>query len=225
MRRRFADYSREPKYRGRPAGAKAASGKSILAVVEGKGTEPIYLKGLRDELQLSAARVVVLHASVTDPMNMVKEAARIRDEQAELSKRAITVPFDEVWVVFDSEAQNHPRQEQIRPAVELATHKGIETVISVPSFEFWLLLHYTYTTASFADGEAVSAALRKFIPDYEKTNLPMKDLLSKIADAVKHAHRCNDHWKQCGGDRNPSTQVERLVESMNGATGPAFRLF
>jgi hypothetical protein len=157
-------YERDFLRRGRPGVATQASGKSILAVVEGKQTERIYLEALREQLQLSAARVEILHASVTDPVNMVREAIRLRDEQVELTKKAITVPYDEVWVVFDSERQDHPRREQIPGAIELARQKGISIALSTPSFEYWLLLHYTFTTAAFSDCDDVIAALRKYIP-------------------------------------------------------------
>jgi len=218
-------YERDFLRRGRPSDAIQASGKSILAVVEGKQTERIYLEGLREELQLSAARVVILHASVTDPVNMVREAIRLQEEQVERTKKAITVPYDEVWVVFDSERQDHPRREQIPVATELARQKGINIALSIPSFEYWLLLHFTFTTAAFSDCDDVIAALRKYIPNYTKTNLPLPELLKRIGEAVRNADRCHTHWRDSGGDKNPCTYVDQLAVSLNGSTGPAFRLF
>ena len=218
-------YDRDFLRRGRPGDAAQASGKSILAVVEGKQTELIYLEALREELQLSAARVVILHRSVTDPLNIVREAIRLQDEQVERTKKAITVPYDEVWVVFDSERQDHPRRKQIPAAIDLARQKGISIALSTPSFEYWLLLHYAFTTAAFSDCDDVIAALKKYITKYTKNDLPMADLLKRVGDAVCNAGRCHTHWRDCGGDGNPRTYVDLLVASMNGSTGPSFRLF
>ena len=40
---------------------------------------------------------------------------------------------------------------------------------SMPSIEFWFLIHYLNTRKYFKDSEAVSQVLRKFIPGYDKT--------------------------------------------------------
>ena len=226
MSSRKQTYNRDIAARGRPKEQSKGSGKSILAVVEGKETERIYLLGVRDALQLSAVRVQVLHAEVTDPVNIVREAIRLRDEQAERAKQTETVvAFDEVWAVFDREEQNHPRREQMPAAKLLAQQKGIEVAVSIPSFEFWFLLHYRYTTSPFADGDAVIAALKKFLPDYKKETPPMRTLLDRIETAVEHSKRCRKHWGKCGGDCNPCSDIDRLIVSLNASAGPVFRLF
>ncbi len=40
---------------------------------------------------------------------------------------------------------------------------------SMPSIEFWFLIHYMNTSRYFKDSEAVVRVLRKFIPHYDKT--------------------------------------------------------
>ena len=40
---------------------------------------------------------------------------------------------------------------------------------SMPSIEFWFLIHYLNTSRYFKDADAVIQVLRKYIPSYEKT--------------------------------------------------------
>lgn len=225
MPRPRRNYTRDLGARGRRPGARAATGNSFLIVVEGEATERAYLEALRDELQLNAARVAVVHAGVTDPVNIVRAAVELRDRQAARVAKTLTVPFDEVWAVFDREKQDHPRREQMPAALQLAAGENVAVAYSNPSFEFWLLLHYRYTTAAFTDGAAVIAALKEFIPGYAKAALPMPDLLPRLSVAMRHARQCRLHWEQVGGDWNPHTEVNGLVEAMNGSVNHTFRLF
>ena len=52
---------------------------------------------------------------------------------------------------------------------------------SMPSIEFWFLIHYMNTRKYFKDSEAVTKVLRKFIPGYEKTG-SFLEKLSWVAD-------------------------------------------
>jgi hypothetical protein len=73
-------------------------------------------------------------------------------------------PFDEVWVVFDTEGpQNPERLNAARSAVEDARQLGYKTAISNPCFEYWLILHFENCTATLEDNEAACRRLRKHI--------------------------------------------------------------
>lgn len=224
MRKRHErDYGRAPQ---RPAPVRPATGETFLIVVEGVATEPAYLESIRARLSLKATSVKVTHGKHTDPVGIVREAIAMRDEQAERARKsAVSEAFDRTWVVFDRERQNHPRREQMPAALTLAEANGIEVALSIPSFEFWLLLHYDFTTKSFDGCDAVKKALKKFIKTYEKSDLPMSDLLERVATAIKHAARCRKHWESAGGDRNPSTDVDELLRALNDAARADNRLF
>lgn len=101
----------------------------------------------------------------------------------------------------------------------------MKVALSIPSFEFWLLLHYDFTTGAFDGCAAVKKALKKFIKDYEKADLPLNDLLGRIGTAMKHAAQCRKHWETVGGDLNPSTAVDRLLEALNDSARSDMRLF
>lgn len=206
----------------RPEPVRQATGHTFLIVVEGEATEPAYLGEVRSRLKRKAAAVVVQHGNHTDPVGIVCEAIKRRDEQA---AKPNSEPYDQVWVVFDRETQNHPRRTQVPAALELAATNGIRVALSVPSFEFWLLLHFHFTTAAFDDCAAVRKALKKFIKDYEKSDLPLADLFDRIETAMKHAARCHGHWKTAGGVRNPSTHVDELLRALNDSARADVRLF
>jgi len=202
----------------RPEPVRPATGETFLIVVEGKATEPAYLGRIRAKLGIKAISVEIVHGNHTDPVGIVKEAIVLRDKQtAKAEKSAIAEPFDRTWVVFDREKQNHPRRDQMPRALQLAETNAIAVALSIPTFEFWLLLHYEFTTKAFDGCEAAKKALKKFIRQYEKGDLPLDELILKVTDAITHAGRCRKHWEEVGGDRNPSTDVDLLILALNDA--------
>lgn len=210
---------------GRTEPAAQSDGKTFLVVVEGQETERRYFVDLRARLELKSADVFVEHAGATDPKNMVSAAVGLRDSRAQEAQTSIQLaPYDEVWVVVDREAQNHPRSKQLPAAMEMAHAEGIYIALSNPCFEFWLLLHYVFTTKPFADPKAVIAALKKHNSSYKKNELPMEELFSAIGAAVTNAKACAKHHKESAGDGNPSTYPHLLVTSLNQSAAPIFRI-
>lgn len=209
----------------RPVPPRQATGHTFLILVEGEATELSYFEEVKLRLKRKAAAVIVHHGAHTDPVGMIREAIALRDKQGEKASKGATEPFDQVWVVFDRERQNHPRREQLPAALKLAEENGIRAALSVPSFEFWLLLHFDYTTAAFDGCEAVKKALKKFIRDYEKSDLPLDSLLRRVKTAMQHACQCRKHWESAGGDRNPSTDVDELLRQLNDSARANERLF
>jgi hypothetical protein len=202
-----------------------SDGKTFLIVVEGKETERLYLINLRARLELKSADVVVEHAGVTDPMNMIDAAIALRDRRIADAKLSLTlIPYDEVWVVLDREAQNHVRGKQLPNAINRANYENISIALSNPCFEFWLLLHYMYTTKPFVDPNAVIGELKKHCPGYKKNELPLNELFFRTESAAKRADDCIGHHKSCSGDGNPSTCTHILVRSLNTSSAPIFRL-
>ncbi len=206
----------------RPEPPQAATGHTFLIMVEGEATEPAYLEAVRARLKRRAAAVLVQHGRHTDPVGMVREAIKLRDAHA---AKPNSEPYDRVWVVFDRETQNHPRREQVPAALALAEANDIQVALSIPSIEFWLLLHFDYTTKAFEGCAAIKKALKKFIKDYEKSDLPLNDLLGRVKTAMEHAAKCHGHWETAGGDGNPSTHMDKLLSELNESTRAEERLF
>jgi len=206
----------------RPEPVRPATGHTFLIMVEGEATELAYLNGVKLRLRRKAGAVLVHHGRHTDPVGIVREAIKLRDAQG---AKPNAEPYDQVWVVFDREAPNHPRHKQVPKALKLAAEHGIEVAVSVPSIEFWLFLHFDFTTSPFADCPAVIKALKKFIKNYEKADLPLDDLLNRVKTAMHNAARCHAHWEKVGGDDNPRTHMDKLMRALNDSARAQERLF
>ena len=94
----------------------------------------------------------------------------------------------------------------------------ILAVPSIPCFEFWLLLHFIYTTRPFnaPAGDSICfkvvKELEKHLSGYRKGDRNIFDNLRDNLDrAIANAHRL-DQFHQISGTDNPSTQVHCLVE-------------
>lgn len=195
-----------------------SSGKSFLIVTEGKKTEPNYVKLLRDRLQLSMTDVEIVHPEGTDPLTLVRKAVELRDIRQSEAKNGSALVYDEVWVVFDLEKPHDERRELAKKAMKIKGSAGIKYAISDPCFEYWLLIHWEYTTSPFRDCKSVTKRLKKYWPGYSKGATPPVESLEKLPSAVAYAKRCRDHHKAAGGDGNPSTMMDNLVCALNAAT-------
>jgi len=193
-------------------------------VTEGEKTEPNYFIKLRDRFHLSVADVIIHHPAGTDPITLTKRAIELRDvRQKEVKQGSFDIAYDEVWVVFDLEKPNDQRRDLARQAMTMKGASGIRFAVSDPAFEYWLLLHEKYTTSPFNGCDDVIKRLRRYWPDYAKAQVPSDEFIKKIPTAVVNAERCRAHHEASGGEGNPSTKVDILVRSLNGATREHFR--
>ncbi|MBI5646910.1 MAG: RloB domain-containing protein [Ignavibacteriae bacterium] len=188
---------------------------AFLIVTEGEKTEPNYFVALRRFLRIPRDLVRTEHPSASDPVSLLNAAKKLRDEARRTAQRQEGIHIDFVWLVFDREGPGNARTQQAATVREKVSGSDISIAESVPSFEFWLLLHHTYTTRQFHDANEVVTELKKSWPTYTKDSTPDEALLQAIPDAVQRAAACRQHHKNAGGDGNPSTDVDLLVLEMN----------
>jgi len=193
------------------------SGKTFLIVTEGSNTEPNYLRVLRDRLQLNAAEVIVVHPNGTDPITLTKKAIELRDERKNQAKKGSVIAFDEVWVVFDLEQTHSQRRALAVQAMAMKGAKGIQSAVSDPCFEYWLLLHFEYSTSPCPDCASVTKLLKSHYPNYDKGQVHHA-LIESLPVAVRNAQNIRKHHERAGGDGNPATCVDLLAMSLNAAT-------
>jgi hypothetical protein len=217
-----ADYRRGPESYRRAAPTKAPR-KTFLVVTEGEKTEPNYLRALCRRLSLSTAEVVVHHPEATDPKSLTDAAIGLSKVRKQEARNSLLVPYDEVWVVYDLERPHDERRQLHKSQQGKQKAHGVRVATSDPCFEYWLLLHFQYTTRPFTDYNHVVRALKKHLPDYEKASNIHDSVLCRTPDAVKNAEMCRKHHKDCDGDGNPSTDIHLLVRSLNDAASDAFR--
>lgn len=92
-------------------------------------------------------------------------------------------PYDEIWVVFDKD-----KHTNIAQAYSLAETENIKIAISIICFEFWVLLHYGFTTKPFNNCDDLINHIKKnYFSEYEKCANCFDELKDKIYDAIKYA--------------------------------------
>ena len=181
----------------------------ILIVCEGKKTEPIYFNELKKAFRLSNANIKVCGRG-SDPLSVVDFAIETYRKEPE---------FDRVYCVFDRDRHTtyHMALDKIRHT-GLSKRSRIFAIPSVPCFEFWLLLHFTYTTRPFdaPPGNSICSRvieeLMNYLPAYRKGQ---QDFFYKMQDKLDNAisnSRRVEQFHQTSGTDNPSTLVHSLVD-------------
>lgn len=185
----------------------------ILLVCEGEKTEPNYFTELKKVLRLSNANVKICGRGA-DPLSVVNFAIETFRREPE---------FDRVYCVFDRD-RHTSYDEALDKAHQARLGKGrkIFAIPSIPCFEFWLLLHFIYTTRPFdaPPGDSICSRvveeLKRFLPSYQKGG---HGIFNKIQDsldtAITNANRIQQ-FHQTSGTDNPSTLVHSLVEYLRG---------
>ena len=186
-----------------------AGEKTVLIVTEGSETEPNYFRGLVRHLGL--AGVDIWHPEKTDPEGLVEEACAKRKERF---SHPMYDSYDEVWVVCDGEGPHHSYRKKLPAARQKARANDIQLAVSLPSFEFWLLLHYVYTTKDFPSAKAVTDYLKGKgrMPNYEKNLQFDPAIFAKTSTALTNAERLRSET----AIREPATDVDKLVVSLCG---------
>ncbi|WP_048767772.1 RloB family protein [Oligella urethralis] len=176
----------------------------ILIVGEGK-SERFYFNDARNFHQLNTVTVQSLGK---DPMRLVQSAIK-EYEQSELIGDA----YDMVYCVFDKD-QHVEYKEAI---AELNRQQPIgkwHAITSVPCFEYWLLLHFKYTTQPFNNCASIIQQLTGFLPSYSKG---LDGLYHKLSDkmdkAIANAQKATIEARNNRSD-NPSTLVYQVVKHL-----------
>ncbi len=114
-----------------------------------------------------------------------------------LEKRTKELLSADVTVIcaFDADVSLRNKEEKLRLQKFITKYKNNDKVIvcdSLPSIEFWFLLHFKKTNRHFANYNALKVELKKYIPDYDKTEKYLmqdkwvKILLPKQENAIDH---------------------------------------
>lgn len=185
--------------------------EKILIVTEGSKTEPLYFMEIKDFYEINTANIVITGDCGSDPLSVVNCAEELY--QKEVGKGDA---FDKVYIVIDKDTHANYAQALTKVS-ELARSNPFLLINSVPCFEYWLLLHYCYTTSAFhangkvSSGGAVLAALRRYLPAYEKAQEGIfKLLFNKLDYAIENAIRSLTQATEVNTD-NPTTHIHELV--------------
>ena len=193
--------------------------KPILIVSEGTKTERSYFEQL-DESFHGRVRIHFDRTRGLSPLG-VYERAR---EKYDLEKGVLGVkPYDRVFCVFDRD--RHTTYQQALDRIRSAIPAGIfQAVPSVPCFEYWLLLHFVFSTRQYLGTGRESACdrlikeLRKHMPEYRKNRLDFGKLAPNLEKAIGRSRKALREARKAGTD-NPSTRVHEVVAYMRELAG------
>ena len=124
--------------------------------------------------------------------------------------------FDRVYCVFDKDSHDS-YNETLEKISSKRLHDTYYAATSVPCFEYWLLLHFKYTTRPYAPTGTSSASeevlrdVNEVMPEYAKGDKSVFTLLSQQLEFAKaNALRALEEAKKSNTD-NPSTHIHELV--------------
>jgi len=184
----------------------------VLIVCEGEKTEPNYFKELRAYYRLNNVNVEIDGEQCgSSPLNVVNYAI----DKYNKSKKA----YDKIFCVFDKDT--HPTYNEAKDKIKRARlNRGhtIEAIDSVPCFEFWLLLHFLYSTRPFSAAgkrsicDSVIRSLNSHMPGYEKGAKKIAEkIMPDLNKAISNSKKLETYHQTSGTD-NPSTKIHVLVE-------------
>lgn len=184
----------------------------VLIVCEGEKTEPLYFKDLRNYYKLSSANIEVTGDCGSAPISVYEYAIeRYREEERTGD------PFDKVYCVFDKD--QHDSYQAVMERIGSTEPADVFIAInSVPCFEYWLILHFNYTTKPYhplqgnSVGHQVLNDLRQLMPDYQKGQ---QNVFSRLVEGLEFAKENSKRALIAAHDShtdNPSTKAHDLVE-------------
>lgn len=178
----------------------------VLIVCEDSKSVPAYLEAVCDNLKLSNSNIKICGKECgSAPINVVEFAIKQKSG------------YDKTYCVIDRD-----QHSKFHEALQKAQGKKIEVIISIPCFEYWLLLHFEYVSRPFraaqgSDCNEVIKVLKKNLPNYEKDAHFFREDYSKLKE--KQAIAINNAKKRvqaCQHDelenRNPYTEMHLLIE-------------
>ena len=188
----------------------------VLIVCEGEKTEPLYFTEIKDYYEINSANIRITGECGSDPVSIVNHAIQLYQDE----KKGGDL-FDRVYCLFDQDSYHLPPnkfQQALDKITGVKPKNTFFAITSVPCFEYWFLLHFTFTTAPFSSsggvsaGKAVFQKLKHYWPEYTKTRegafaTRLPELEFAKTNAVLSLAEANKNHTD-----NPSTHIHELVE-------------
>lgn len=177
----------------------------LLIVCEGRCTEPQYFEGLRKWFGLANVSVDCSRSGLT-PLDVVEGAILIGNNASD--------KYDYIYCVFDGDRRPELRKAEPLLASPDANILNIKSIVSTPSFEYWLILHFEYTTAPMSAVEALRR-LKTHLPSYTKNMESIfEQVKNSIAKACVNAENSNKNASSTSAE-NPTTNVHLVISKMD----------
>lgn len=184
--------------------------ENILFEFEGKNkTEEIYFRNFQK--RGNPYNIKFAYGHDTDPIGMIKSLINYMKREDINTENG-----DKIYCVFDADIDIN-KQKRIDEAIKLASVNGIEIIISIPCFELWYRLHYSYTSKMYFSNKEIINDLKSYIPNYEKNMNIYNIIKDKTNIAIENSKKLEKEQIRDGKDIinincNPYTSVYKPVE-------------
>ena len=139
-----------------------------------------------------------------------------------MEKKIKELVQEDVYVVcvFDADVsrRNNLENEKLQALKQrYARNKNVLLCDSLQAIEYWFLLHYEDTNRYFQNAGATTKALKKYLPDYDKTrkflenNKWIKDML--ISGKLSRACELAEKYVDNGLSYSPIYQAVKILQS------------
>ena len=130
-------------------------------------------EGITEQYYFSHLKVIKKYRCAVKPRFFKNTSiADIESQIEQLLKEDITIVC-----VFDADNSGRSKKEQERLnnlKAKYSENKNVVLCDSLPSIEYWFLLHYIDKCPHYQNAKAVENDLKKFIQDYKKTEVFLK---------------------------------------------------
>lgn len=198
----------------------------VLIVCEDKKSAVHYFEEVKDRYEINTANVEIDGRCGSAPISVVEHAIKRYKSEAKTDNG-----FDRVFCVFDKD--NHDSYGKAIALCAKQKPKGVfYSIPSVPCFEYWLLLHFRYSTRPYqatgkksvgdiAFDELQAEFSKNHLSEYSKASSDIFRTLGieRLDDAKKHAERALQEAEKNQTD-NPVTYVHELIAYLQGIKDP-----
>ena len=149
----------------------------------------------------------------TDPVGMANELVSFMNSEDINSENG-----DKIYLLIDTDV-NANKQKQIDEAKKICDECGIELITSTPSFEFWYMLHFGYTTGPYTSSKDIKRKMKKKILGYTESTNVYPIIKDNTDEAMNYAEKVEKLHKQNGRkidseDANPHTSAYRVLKEI-----------
>ena len=149
----------------------------------------------------------------TDPVGMANELVSFMNSEDINSENG-----DKIYLLIDTDV-NANKQKQIDEAKKICDEYGIELITSTPSFEFWYMLHFGYTTGPYTSSKDIKRKMKKKILGYTESTNVYPIIKDNTDEAMNYAEKVEKFHKQNGRkidseDANPHTSAYRVLKEI-----------
>jgi hypothetical protein len=197
--------------------------KKILIVSEDSKSFPSYFKKILEEFGFQYVRKDDLFRKTN---SQSRESIIVKIEHIDNCLKVVShadsqsKKFYRVYCIFDD--LRNQKDCSYEKAISFKTKENVVKINSSPSYEFWLVLHFSKSDAGYLNDEKLIKKLEELVRKiggkkdfkYSKSDFPnhlFELVLERLPDAIKNAKAIEKSNLKTNA-KSPSTKIYQLIE-------------